>query len=52
VCKFCQHAIWHNDEDGWVAPDAGIHEDGDGIWRESCPDNHESREAPHEPEEG
>lgn len=50
VCRFCHHDIWHSDNDGWVAPDAGIdRESGDGIWRDSCPDNHESREAPHEP---
>lgn len=53
TCKHCQHGIWHNETEGWVAPDAGTdREGGDGIWRDSCPDNHESREAPHEPEEG
>lgn len=57
TCKHCGHGITYVDtsDEGdwtWVAPDAGTDvEDGDGIWRETCPDNHESREAPHEPEE-
>lgn len=51
ICRHCQHEIVL--EDGtWVAPDAGTDvEYGDGIWRETCPDNHENRIAPHEPEE-
>lgn len=53
VCRFCQHDIWHSDSDGWVAPDAGIdRESGDGIWRDSCPDNDTEPGAPHVPEEG
>lgn len=51
VCTYCQHEIWHSDSDGWVAPDAGIdRESGDGIWRDSCPDNHTEPSAPHVPE--
>lgn len=47
TCGFCQHPIRFVNG-GWVATDA----DGDdSIWRESCPDNHTERAAPHEPEE-
>lgn len=49
VCRHCGHGI-RNEGGWWIAPDAGFDtEGGDGIWRDSCPDNHESREAPHEP---
>lgn len=50
TCRHCGHGIGHNTEEGWVAPDAGFDvEGGDGIWRDSCPDNHEDPAAPHEP---
>jgi hypothetical protein len=53
VCRFCSHGIVSLDEgDSWFAPDAGTDDEGgDGIWRETCPDNHEDRIAAHEPEE-
>jgi hypothetical protein len=52
ACKHCGHGIGHDEEEGWVAPDAGFDvEGGDGIWRTTCPDNHEDRIAAHEPED-
>lgn len=50
ACKRCGHGIGYDPVEGWVAPDAGFdREGGDGIWRDTCPDNHESPDAPHEP---
>lgn len=52
VCRHCQHGIVRLTNGAWIAPDAGYDDiDGDGIWRETCPDNHDDRIAPHEPEE-
>lgn len=51
VCRHCFHGIALVDGT-WVAPDAGTdREDGDGIWRDICPDNDEHPNPPHEPEE-
>ena len=52
TCRFCSHDIASlNVGQSWFAPDAGNDdEDGDGIWRETCPDNHTEPAAPHEPE--
>jgi hypothetical protein len=53
ACRHCGHGIVSLDDgDSWFAPDAGTDDEGgDGIWRETCPDNHEDRIAAHEPEE-
>lgn len=49
TCRHCGHGITFK-LDTWIAPDAGTDvENGDGIWRESCPDNHGSFTALHEP---
>lgn len=51
TCQFCHHGIgWDPTDQTWVAPDAGTDiENGDGIWREYCPDNHTEPNAPHIP---
>lgn len=52
VCKHCCHGIGQDENGTWVAPDAGFDvENGDGIWREICPDNDDHPNPPHEPEE-
>ena len=52
-CRHCGHSIVslaYRADETWIAPDAGYdNETGDGIWRETCPDNHEDRIAAHEP---
>lgn len=49
TCRHCGHGIALVDQT-WIAPDAGTDvENGDGIWRESCPD-HDTFTAEHEPE--
>jgi hypothetical protein len=50
TCKHCHRRIVNNPDEGWVDPDAGFDvENGDGIWRATCEDNHEDRIAAHEP---
>ena len=53
ACKHCGHGIGHDPVEGrWVAPDAGFdREGGDGIWRETCPDNSDYPNPEHEPDE-
>lgn len=50
-CKHCRRSI--ELVDGlWIDPEAGYDDEfGDGIWRETCDENHEDRVAAHEPEE-
>lgn len=54
TCRHCGHGIVrlaNRDDDQWIAPDAGYDSvDGDGIWRETCPDV-EWPATEHEPEE-
>lgn len=50
TCIHCDRAIVLDDEEGWIDPEAGYDdEDGDGIWRTTCDENHEDRIAAHEP---
>lgn len=52
-CKHCGRTIYPVQGGLWVCPEAGTDvEFGDGIWRETCEDNHEDRIAAHEPKVG
>lgn len=50
TCRHCGRAILKDPEEGWIDPEAGYDdEDGDGIWRTTCDENHQDRIAAHEP---
>lgn len=50
TCLHCGRAILLTPAGRWIDPEAGYDdENGDGIWRETCQDNHEDRIAAHEP---
>lgn len=49
-CAHCGREIFFVAAEGWVCPEAGTdREFGDGIWRETCPDNEDPFSA-HAPE--
>jgi hypothetical protein len=49
TCRYCGHPLAQSEDDQttWLATDAT---GDDSIWQETCPDNHTSRVAPHEPQ--
>lgn len=49
TCKHCGKTIWNDLDEGWVDFGAGYDdENGDGVWRTSCPE-HDTFTAEHEP---
>jgi len=50
VCRHCGRTINLDPDEGWIDPSAGYDdEDGDGIWRVTCDENHDTITAEHEP---
>jgi hypothetical protein len=50
TCRHCGRAIGQDPDGRWIDPEAGWDdENGDGVWRETCDENHEDRIAAHEP---
>lgn len=50
TCRHCDRAIGQDPDGRWIDPEAGWDdENGDGLWRETCDENHEDRIAAHEP---
>lgn len=47
VCLHCSREIVLDPVEGWIDPEAGYDEQGDGIWRVTC-DAHDTFTAEHE----
>lgn len=47
-CRHCGRSIVNDQNDGWIDPEAT---GDDSMWRETC-DEHDTREANHEPVKG